>query len=308
MFPIGRKASADQPAATEAADGAAGGLVLPKPLRKPFRHAMRLFNQGVIFSASTLAVVSGLIAGAAGVIWLRESGQGERLVAMATAQAGFRIAEIEVTGTNETSRIDVLTRIDLGSERSLFSFDVHAARESLLSLPWVADARVSKSYPDRLLVEITERRPFAVWQHRGELQLIERDGRAIVPFSEKFAGLPLVVGEGANLRAADILTTASRHPSVAERVVAYVRIGERRWNLNLANGAVVLLGETGEAAQIAELDRLRGEEGLFERQVQRIDMRLPDRLVLRLPPDAAEIRREAVTARIKAKAKAEKDT
>lgn len=308
MFPIGRKASAEQQRPAEASDGAAGGMVLPKPLRKPFRHAMRLFNQGVIFSASTLAVLSGLIAGAAGVIWLRESGQGEKLVAMATAQAGFRIAEIEVTGANETSRVDMLTRIDLGSERSLFSFDVHAAREALLSLPWVADARVSKSYPDRLLVEITERRPFAVWQHRGELHLIERDGRVIVPFSDRFTGLPLVVGEGANARAADILTTASRHPSVAERVVAYVRIGERRWNLNLASGAVVMLGEAGEAAQIAELDRLRTEEGLFDRQVERIDMRLPDRLVLRLPPDTAQSRREAIAARLKAKAKAEKDT
>lgn len=305
MSSIGRKAGAD--AGTDAqvgAEAASGGLVLPRALRKPFRHAMRLVNHGAWLSARSLALASCLIAGGAGAVWIGDSGAGDKLVALATARAGFRIAEIEVKGVNETSRVDVLTGIDLGVERSLFAFDVHAAREAAMKLPWVADARVSKSYPDRLLIEITERKPFALWQSRGEVRLIERSGKVITAFEERFAGLPLVVGEGAAAHAAEIVMAAARFPKVAERVVAFVRIGDRRWNLNLDNGLVVMLPEGPEAGQLAELDRMRAQENLFERDLVRVDMRLRDRLVLRLSPDAAERRREATGVKVKA----EKDT
>lgn len=305
MLSLSRKARADAPGAVkDVPAGAEGGLVLPRPLRKPVRHFMRLFNHGILFSPSALAMLTGLVAGGAGIVWLNESAQGDRMVAQATAWAGFRIGDIEVSGAHETSRIDILTSIDLGTERSLFSFDVHQAREKIRQLPWVADVRVWKSYPDRLLVEVVERSPFAVWQHQGKLSLVERDGRVIAPFEERFTGLPLVVGEGAAAAAAEIVTAASRQPGVASRVVAYVRVGERRWNLTLDNGQTVLLPEGGEAAQLAELARLQGEQDLFGRELTQIDMRLPDRLVLRLSPDAAKALREEKAV----KTSGEKDT
>jgi len=60
-----------------------------------------------------------------------------------------------------------------------------------------------------------------------------------------------------------------------------VRIGERRWNLKLHNGADVLLPEGAEAAAIARLAALQREQQLMDRPLVAIDMRLPDRLVLR---------------------------
>ena len=288
MSPVGRKARADE---TDLIADTAGGFVLPRLLRKPVRHARRLFSHGHLFSIPSLAIICGLLAGGAGVVWLRETVEGERFVAKASAWAGVRIADISITGARETSRIDILANLDLGEERSLFSFDAHAARESLKKLPWVADVRVFKNYPDRLEIEIVERVPFAVWQNRGELMLIERDGHPVVPFEDRFAGLPLVVGEGAEKGAADIVALVSVHPAIAAHVRAYVRVGGRRWNLALDSGQTILLPEDRLAEELAELARLQAEDDLLMRDVAQVDMRLKDRLVLRLTPEAAERRK-----------------
>jgi cell division protein FtsQ len=71
---------------------------------------------------------------------------------------------------------------------------------------------------------------------------------------------------------------------VQERVHALVRVSERRWNLRLRNGTDVLLPEGQEAAAITRLAELQAKQGLMDRPLVAIDLRLPDKLVLRLPP------------------------
>jgi cell division protein FtsQ len=261
--------------------------VLPRILRKPARQFSRLLQQGTLFSARAIAVLGLAALAGGGGLWLAHSGQGQALVAQSSAWMGFRIADVEITGIKEVSRIDVLTHIDLGAERSLFSFDVHAARQSLRDLPWVSEARVAKAYPDKLVVEIVERSPFAVWQNNGELWLVERDGKKIAPFEERFAGLPLIVGDGAGEGAAAFIAEVKRHPEVAALVKAHVRVGARRWNLSLENGVTVLLPENREDVELATLARHQREFGILERDIAEIDLRASDRMIVRLTPDAA---------------------
>jgi cell division protein FtsQ len=258
LQPLGRKQRKTAPdlqmQAAPAAD--AGGLVLPRFLRKPVRHFSRIFSRDALLQPKMIAGAAGLVVLFAGSGYIVQSGLGERAVAQATAFAGFKIEDIEINGIKQVSRIDVLTNIDLGVERSLFSFDVHAARKALRALPWVAEARVAKAYPDRLVINIVEKSPFAVWQNNGELWLTERDGKKIVPFEERFAGLPLIVGAGAAQKAAEFLAIIGRHPVLAERVSAHVRVGERRWNLVMDNGVTVMLPEGREEAELGELARI----------------------------------------------------
>jgi cell division protein FtsQ len=74
-------------------------------------------------------------------------------------------------------------------------------------------------------------------------------------------------------------------PDLAGRVVAAVRIGGRRWNLRLDNGIDVELPEDGTATAWAKLAQLERTSRLLARDVQVIDLRLPDRLVLRVTPE-----------------------
>jgi cell division protein FtsQ len=285
-----------------------GGLVLPRPLRRPVRLMNRLFGQGAIFSPRMLALFGGAaLLGATGAGVLR-GGQLMQWAELGSHRAGIVIGDIEISGANEVSRIDVLTAMDLGPRRSMIAFDVHGAREDIKHLAWVRDARIAKAYPDRILVEIVERQPFAIWQNGQALFLVERDGSEIAPYDPRHVDLPLVVGRGANRHAADLIAAVARHPQLSSRVGAYVRLGDRRWDLRLDNGAVAMLPEGAAGAGVDALARLVADGDILDRAVETIDLRLADRVVLKLAPQAAQARREAAAGRTRKSGGAEKRT
>ena len=106
---------------------------------------------------------------------------------------GFGIDNVEIAGDRETSEITILEQLELGG--SLISFDVAEAQARVAKLPWVAHASVRKFYPASLVVDIEEREPFALWQHEGEVYVIDKAGAEIVPLEEyRYASLPFMVG------------------------------------------------------------------------------------------------------------------
>jgi len=178
---------------------------------------------------------------------------------------------------------------------SLLFLDAAAVRDKLKADPWIADATVQKLYPGRLQIAITERAPYALWQESGRVSVIAEDGAVLEPYvARRFVSLPLVVGKGAQTRASDFLTLLAQYPQVRAAVKAIVFVGERRWNLRLADGVDVRLPEHGVEKALATLTRLDREDSLFSRDITAIDMRLPDRLTVRLSEDAAKVRDESM--------------
>jgi cell division protein FtsQ len=108
--------------------------------------------------------------------------------------------------------------------------------------------------------------------------------------ARRFVSLPLVVGKGAETRAKGFLTLLAQYPQVRSAVKAIVFVGERRWNLRLADGLDVRLPEFEVEKALATLSKMDKETGLFSRDITAIDMRLPDRLTVRLSEDAAKAR------------------
>ena len=117
-------------------------------------------------------------------------------------------------------------------------------REKLKQLPLVKEATVSKLYPDRLLIEIEERQPFALWQCDGQVQIVAADGVPLAAMrDQRFIHLPLVVGAGANGKLGQYLALLETAGDLRERIVAGVLVAGRRWTLKTANGIDVLLPE-----------------------------------------------------------------
>ena len=195
---------------------------------------------------------------------------------------GFTVTDIQVEGHEYTPRPIFEAALGVRTGDATLGFDPAAARARLEASAWIAAAHVERRLPGTIIVRITERRAFAVWQRDGRFSIIDRDG-AIMQSDNlgAFGPLPLVVGAGANEAAAGIIDLLRGQPVIAGRVEAVVRVSERRWNLKLANGPDVLLPEGHEAAAIARLAELHGRERLLDRPLAAIDMRLPDRLVLR---------------------------
>ena len=59
--------------------------------------------------------------------------------------------------------------------------DVSDIRSRLLEFGWVKDARVSRRFPDTLVIDIVERTPAALWQDEDRLTLIDAEGRGARP-------------------------------------------------------------------------------------------------------------------------------
>ena len=86
----------------------------------------------------------------------------------------------------------------IGPRSSLVFLDVASLRARLKAVPLIKEANVSKLYPNRLLIEIEERQPTALWQKDGLVALVAGDGTPIDDLKDpRFQRLPLVVGAGA---------------------------------------------------------------------------------------------------------------
>jgi cell division protein FtsQ len=218
--------------------------------------------------------------------------------------AGFRIAHVAITGRKNLSQDEVLAIGGVTGRRSLLFLDAANVRDRLKAAPWVADATVLKFYPDSIQIDIVERTPFALWQHDGSVSVISDRGTVLQPYTPgPFRSLPLVVGKGAETHAKDFLDLLSQHQHIHQQVKAIVYVGERRWNLRLADGIDVRLPEKDVGAALATLTRLDKDESLFSRDITAIDLRLPGRLTVRLSEDAAKARADMLKDKEKVRKK-----
>jgi cell division protein FtsQ len=254
-------------------------------LRKPQapRWLLRLLRPAIV-GAVALIVLSG-----AAMAW-RNGGfdaLGDALLAW-TGSAGVAVGEVLVVGRVETSSDQILAALDVRKGSPLLAFSPVAARQRLLALGWVRDARVERRFPDVVYVHLDERHPAAIWQNAGRLALVDETGAVIgeeaVP---RFSSLRVIVGPDAPEQFAVLFVALETRPELLEHVTAAIRIGGRRWNLRLANGMTVLLPEQDIAAAWRVLADAVRDSALLERDLIHIDLRIPDRLVLRLTPEAA---------------------
>lgn len=242
-----------------------------------------------------LACAAAVVVGAAGYGWWAwRTGIPQRLaeetrVALMdrSLDLGLRVNEVYVEGRKHTPVAAL--RKALGVERGapILFVDLAAARERLLSLPWVSDVSVERVLPDTVVIHLTERRPVALWQQDGRFALIDGSGHVIQRDGlGPFSNLLVIVGdEAAAAEASDLLAVLSSETALMAEVKAAVRVSGRRWNLRFNNGLDVRMPEADLAGgwrRLAAYDRRYGLVGLGLRS---IDLRLPDRVVVRPVPN-----------------------
>lgn len=213
---------------------------------------------------------------------------------------GFRIADLRVAGHNQLTKEEVLASAQVTGRSSLLFLDADATRERLKSNAWIADATVRKLLPGQLQIEIKEREPFALWQKDQRVSVIADDGTVLEGFvTPQLLTLPLVVGRGAQTRAKEFLALLERFPAIRDRVRASILVGERRWNLRLDSGLDIRLPEVDVARALEQLATLDRDSKIFTRDIAIVDLRLADRVTVRLSDRAAEERQEQIKELVK---------
>ncbi len=286
---IGRRAQGD----------ARAGLVLPRLLRRPVRFGARLAQGHVAMPKRAEAFVFGGVVGGAILYGSAVGGQLHTAVDATTASLGFAVSEIELSGNSYTPVDRIYTALGLDAGRSLLTIDPLEARGQLVALPWIEKARIAKVYPATLVIDVVEREPFAVWQTGEALAVIERDGAVIGGYAAdpRLAALPLLVGKGADSGGADIVALVGEFPGVADRVRAYIRVGQRRWDLRLENGITIRLPEEQAVQALGRLLAMQAELDVFGRDLAAIDLRFDDRTLFALTDNAMNAHEAAIAAR-----------
>lgn len=282
-----RLISKDRPCQPRRRGGAKAAKASPARRRRPARRAHRAL------ALKGAAGLGGLLCLAA-VIGLIGSGWAGRKIddlvdglGRASAALGLSVEEVLVEGRGRTAPERLLAAVGVERGDPILGFDPQAAKARIEALTWVRHATVERRLPSVIYLRIEERNPIALWQDEGRIAVIDETGASIAGARlEDFAGLTLVVGPDAPAHAAGLLRLLDSEPELRRRVVAAVRVGGRRWNLRFAGGTDVRLPETGAAEAWAQFARIEREHGVLQRDVDSIDLRLPDRLVVRTAPEA----------------------
>ncbi|MDF1768247.1 cell division protein FtsQ/DivIB [Maricaulis sp.] len=204
------------------------------------------------------------------------------------ADAGFAVRAVDVTGARGEMAHEIVLASQITDGQSIFSVDPEIIRSRVEAMPIIRRARVARLLPNRIAIVVETREAFALWQVEGGLHVIDRDGIVLADADVMNPpDLPLVVAEGANQAAPEIVDALSHYPDVAGRVVGAVRVGERRWNLRLDSGADVKLPEGDVVASIAILARLQAERGVLRLAAESFDLRGEGDLIVRALPDRA---------------------
>ncbi|GGF61850.1 hypothetical protein GCM10011332_14650 [Terasakiella brassicae] len=209
----------------------------------------------------------------------------ERATLNATAKTGLTLRDVLVEGRENTPLKDLRAVVNLELDQPILDINPQVLRERIEALPWVATASVERQLPDILHIRLNEHRPIAMWQHDGTFSLINKEGDVILTGGDDikvFSHLPLVVGEGAPEHSAQVLAILRSEPDLNKKVKAAVRVSDRRWDIAMENGAFIRLPEDNPEKAWSRLAVYNKENLLFDKKLTSIDMRLPDRIMVKI--------------------------
>jgi cell division protein FtsQ len=209
----------------------------------------------------------------------------------AVGNAGFRVKSVDIQGIR---RMDPRPVYDIALDQKTTAMplvDVTDIRNRLLQFGWVKDARVSRRFPDTLVIDIVERKPAALWQDDDRLSLIDADGVVLdrVQVSQ-MPDLPLLIGKGANAQAVPLERLLDQAPALKAQLVSATWVGQRRWDLSFQSGETIALpeGEPLATAALVKFAKMDKSAGLLGRGLIRFDLRIPDKMTVQLPRKPGE--------------------
>ncbi|GGK30066.1 cell division protein FtsQ/DivIB [Salinarimonas ramus] len=279
------------------------GSVLPAafrrrgPIARLERRLPRFAGSMLLCAFFGATAFAGLSAGGRLDAFFAQNGSPRDIVARAF---GFGIEAITISGIGRLDEREVLSAAGIDPRASLPFLDVGIAREQLESLPLVGEASVRKLFPNQVTIGIVEREPFALWQVDGRVYVIAADGQIIDVFHDdpRYRVLPHVVGEGANTRLEDYFAIVDAAGPLRARIRAGSLVAERRWTLTLDSGIDLRLPERDPMAALERFVALERDHAILEKDIIAVDLRMPDRIVVRLTEEAAAARAEEMEDRV----------
>lgn len=260
------------------------------PREWPFRLAGNLFLLGVIFMLASV------------IITIKTNLIGRKLTDLSTefynysAGLGFKIDDIVITGRDKTTKQDILNALQLSRETNILNLDLRDLQQKVEQLPWVRHAVVKRRFfPNIIQIDIRERQVQSIWQLDHKFRPIDGEGNVIEADYTPDHPILLIVGEGAPENITALMKSITDDQNIFQRIKVANYISGRRWNIvldDVENGITVKLPEKHIDEAWKKLLKLNTTQGLLKRKLTIIDLRFPNKVIVKLGKMTPEERKK----------------
>ncbi len=208
-----------------------------------------------------------------------------------TASVGFRLDQVTLNGRSHADAASVREALGITQGQPILAVSLVEMKARIEKIAEVKSVTIHRQLPNELVVTLVERSPAAWWQHEGTQQLVDAEGVPLAreKYHEKLV-LPVMVGADAPKHVDELLALLEAAPALKPDVVAAVRVGERRWNIELSRNITVLLPEEKPIDAWKRFATLAEKEALLSKAIRSVDMRIEDRVfIMPLEPKQAPI-------------------
>ncbi len=214
------------------------------------------------------------------------------------ARPEFQISLMSVEGASRELSAQIHDISPVTLPVSSFDLDLDALRQSITQLGAVKSATVRHMPGGILLIEVEERLPVAVWRDYDRVYAIDGDGVAVAELDTRLArpDLPVIAGQGAPDAVREALRLFELARPLQGRLRGLARMGERRWDVVLDREQRIMLPEFGSEQALLRVIAMDRETSLLERDVTHIDLRLSERMSVRMGETAKELRHSSETS------------
>ncbi|RWR09064.1 cell division protein FtsQ/DivIB [Paenirhodobacter populi] len=201
----------------------------------------------------------------------------------------FRVSALKVEGAGPEVEEAARMLLPIELPASSFAIDLTAYHDAIARLDAVQDAAVIVR-SGTLEVKVTERQPVILWRTPNGIEMLDAGGHRVASLTRRDArpDLPLIAGEGADAAVPEALEILSAAEPLLPKMRGLIRMGERRWDIALADNRRILLPSKNPARAVEEVLSLDRSDDLLSRDFAVVDMRNQDRPTIRLTPNSLE--------------------
>ena len=196
----------------------------------------------------------------------------------------FMIKVASIDGSSDELANEIREILPLDFPVSYFDLDIKYLHKVVNEIPAVASAAIKISVGGVLQINVTEKSPAFMWRKDNVMSVIDETGSFIRIANSRvdYPKLPLVVGEAANLAVSEISSLMQANEYFKDHVRAFIRVGERRWDLILENNVRIMLPQREFLAAFDRLMLMNEAGSLLSGRLSNIDMRLVVRPTVRV--------------------------
>ena len=202
----------------------------------------------------------------------------------------FVVDEVVFENATELREEEILSLIDFQTPKSIMEIDRDALRTSLSQVDAVGSTEIRYSYNGTMRIILEPRIPTMIFFDGEKFATIDKTGHRVESLHNRTDRPELFVisGEGATDHPEEAQAIVNLIAPFSDRVRGLVRVGERRWDIVLANGGKLMLPTLDPIASLHIILKQHRTNDVLNRDIKAYDMRNPERPILRLSPTAID--------------------